>query len=98
MVTNYGHMVVESLKPPTSVAGCELVNNIRNVAHKFGFVKQFKTYLDVSEQTLTADLRCALQRCGVSLTDCRNITPDQMVTGESYIITGIQVSSGCGHI
>ncbi|KAI0670622.1 NYN domain-containing protein [Trametes maxima] len=62
----------ENCTPPCSVAGYDVVNNIRQVAHAYGSVKLFKAYLELSEQSSSKSigLRSELQSCGVSLTDC----------------------------
>ncbi|EED84173.1 predicted protein [Postia placenta Mad-698-R] len=52
--------------------GYDIIENIRQIAHKYGSVKLFKAYLEISEQPSpnSTRLRSELQSCGVSLTDC----------------------------
>ncbi|KAL6309093.1 NYN domain-containing protein [Sparassis latifolia] len=76
IVDDHEHVAVfwdyENCTPPTTVPGYDITNNIREIAHKFGSVKQFKAYLELSEQSSSKslNLRSELQSCGVSLTDC----------------------------
>ncbi|OCH95310.1 DUF537-domain-containing protein [Obba rivulosa] len=61
----------ENCSPPYSGEGCSIVSNIREIAHEFGSLKQFKAYLQLSEQSpKSVTLRSDLQSSGVSLTDC----------------------------
>ncbi|GBE82453.1 hypothetical protein SCP_0408370 [Sparassis crispa] len=62
----------ENCSPPSTAPGYDIMNNIREIAHRFGSVKQFKAYLELSEQSSpkSMNLRSELQSCGVSLTDC----------------------------
>ncbi|KAF4576811.1 hypothetical protein EYR36_000594 [Pleurotus pulmonarius] len=76
----------ENCHGPSSVSGYDVVRNIRSVAHKFGSVKLFKAYLELSEQAMSPrllNLRSELQSSGVSLTDCphngRKNVADQMI-------------------
>ncbi|KAF9500405.1 DUF537-domain-containing protein [Pleurotus eryngii] len=76
----------ENCHGPSATSGYDVVRNIRNVAHKFGSVKLFKAYLELSEQSMSPrllTLRSELQSSGVSLTDCphngRKNVADQMI-------------------
>ncbi|EMD38653.1 hypothetical protein CERSUDRAFT_113830 [Gelatoporia subvermispora B] len=61
----------ENCSPACSDEGCSIVSNIRQIAHVYGSVKQFKAYLQLSEQSpKSVTLRSDLQSSGVSLTDC----------------------------
>lgn len=78
----------ENCHGPSAISGYDVVGSIRNVAHKFGSVKLFKAYLELSEQSMTPrllTLRSELQSSGVSLTDCphngRKNVADQMIMG-----------------
>ncbi|KAJ7582917.1 NYN domain-containing protein [Mycena floridula] len=64
-------------------SGCEIVNAIRTVVHRYGHIAQFKAYLDISEHN-APHLRFELQSSGVSLTDCplnglRNISAQMII-------------------
>lgn len=68
------------------MTGYDIVNNIREIAHSYGSVTQFKAYLELSEQSSkSTTLRSELQSCGVSLTDCphngRKDVADKMMIG-----------------
>ncbi|KAF7440739.1 hypothetical protein PC9H_001087 [Pleurotus ostreatus] len=76
----------ENCHGPSAISGYDVVGSIRNVAHKFGSVKLFKAYLELSEQSMSPrllTLRSELQSSGVSLTDCphngRKNVADQMI-------------------
>ncbi|KAF9500388.1 hypothetical protein BDN71DRAFT_1585916 [Pleurotus eryngii] len=76
----------ENCHGPSSVSGYDVVGSIRSMAHKFGSVKLFKAYLELSEQAMSPrllNLRSELQSSGVSLTDCphngRKNVADQMI-------------------
>ncbi|KDQ33545.1 hypothetical protein PLEOSDRAFT_1099504 [Pleurotus ostreatus PC15] len=76
----------ENCHGPSSVSGYDVVGSIRSMAHKFGSVKLFKAYLELSEQAMSPrllSLRSELQSSGVSLTDCphngRKNVADQMI-------------------
>ena len=62
-----------------------MVNNIQQIAHRYGSVKLFKAYLELSDQSKSLALRSELQSCGVSLTDCphngRKDVADKMMLG-----------------
>ena len=62
-----------------------MVNNIQQIAHRYGSVKLFKAYLELSDQSKSLTLRSELQSCGVSLTDCphngRKDVADKMMLG-----------------
>lgn len=62
----------ENCTPSCTAPGYDIVENIRQIAHKYGSVKLFKAYLEISEQPSANSnrLRSELQSCGVSLTDC----------------------------
>lgn len=63
----------ENCAPTSSSPGYGVVDSILQIAHKYGSVKQFKAYLEISEQSSpnsSGRLRSELQSCGVSLTDC----------------------------
>ena len=72
---------------PQHGAGFTVVDNIRQVAHRYGSVKLFKAYLELAEQNSakSLQLRSELQSCGVSLTDCphngRKDVADKMMIG-----------------
>ncbi|KAF4576796.1 hypothetical protein EYR36_000609 [Pleurotus pulmonarius] len=76
----------ENCHGPSAVSGYDVVRSIRNVAHKFGSVKLFKAYLELSEQPISprvSHLLSELQSSGVSLTNCphngRKDVADQMM-------------------
>lgn len=76
----------ENCSPSCNMTGYDIVNNIREIAHTYGSVTQFKAYLELSEQsTKSTILRSELQSCGVSLTDCphngRKEVADKMMIG-----------------
>lgn len=80
---------VENCAPTSSSPGYGVVDSILQIAHKYGSVKQFKAYLEISEQSSpnsSGRLRSELQSCGVSLTDCphngRKDVADKMMMGE----------------
>lgn len=62
----------ENCAPQSGAPGYAIVNNIRQIAHKYGSVKLFKAYLELSELSSSKSMafRSELQQCGVSLTDC----------------------------
>lgn len=62
----------ENCTPSSAAPGYDVVENIRQIAHKYGSVKLFKAYLEISEQPSPNSnrLRSELVSCGVSLTDC----------------------------
>ncbi|OCH95311.1 DUF537-domain-containing protein [Obba rivulosa] len=61
----------ENCTPPCSSDGYSIVSNIREIAHEYGSLKQFKAYLQLSEQSSkSVNLRSDLQSSGVSLIDC----------------------------
>ncbi|KAI0797756.1 NYN domain-containing protein [Abortiporus biennis] len=59
----------ENCSPASTISGYSLVNNIRQIAHKFGRVTSFKAYADLS-QVKNPTIRSELHRSAVSLTDC----------------------------
>ena len=66
------------------------MKRIRFVAHRFGTIKLFKAYLELSDPAVfskSLGLRSELQASGVSLTDCphngRKDVADKMILGES---------------
>ncbi|KAF7359554.1 hypothetical protein MSAN_01298500 [Mycena sanguinolenta] len=75
----------ENCHASSQVSGYEIVSGIRNVAHRFGPVKYFKAYMEVSDPDTfrSLSLRSELQSSGVSLTDCphngRKNVADQMI-------------------
>ncbi|KAH9951356.1 NYN domain-containing protein [Amylocystis lapponica] len=75
-MVNFEHVAVfwdyENCAPPSGVPGYDIVNSIRQIAHRFGSIKLFKAYLELSELSSpkSLSLRSELQSCGVSLTDC----------------------------
>lgn len=76
----------ENCSPSCNMTGYDIVNNIREIAHSYGSVTQFKAYLELSEQSSkSTTLRSELQSCGVSLTDCphngRKDVADKMMIG-----------------
>lgn len=78
---------VENCTPSSAAPGYDVVENIRQIAHKYGSVKLFKAYLEISEQPSPSStrLRSELVSCGVSLTDCphngRKDVADKMMIG-----------------
>lgn len=63
----------ENCPPSPTVDGCEIVGNIRSLAHSFGSVVQFKAYLPFATSpasTIHSNLKSELQASGVSLTHC----------------------------
>ncbi|KAJ8588005.1 hypothetical protein M405DRAFT_852721 [Rhizopogon salebrosus TDB-379] len=62
----------ENCAPPLSSQAYAIVNGIRRIAHIFGSVTTFKTYLDLSEQPSKNSVvfRSDLQSSGVSVIDC----------------------------
>jgi len=50
--------------------GYNTINNVRDVAHTFGYVKSFKVYVDLSQQSLSENFRSEFRSSGVSLIDC----------------------------
>ena len=83
------HALASSLEncSPHHNSGSNAIDNIRQIAHRYGPVIQFKAYLELSEQTSpkSLGLRSELQSCGVSLTDCphngRKDVADKMMIG-----------------
>ncbi|EPT05864.1 hypothetical protein FOMPIDRAFT_1109759 [Fomitopsis schrenkii] len=80
----------ENCSPSCNMTGYDIVNNIREIAHTYGSVSQFKAYLELSEQSSkSTTLRSELQSCGVSLTDCphngRKDVADKMMIGGSLL-------------
>lgn len=78
----------ENCHGPSTISGYDVVGSIRSVAHKFGSVKLFKAYLELSEQPISprvSNLLSELQSSGVSLTNCphngRKDVADQMMIG-----------------
>ncbi|KAJ7738473.1 NYN domain-containing protein [Mycena maculata] len=75
----------ENCHSSSQVSGYEVVNGIRNVAHRFGSVKHFKAYMEMPDPDTprSLGLRSELQSSGVSLTDCphngRKNVADQMI-------------------
>ncbi|KAJ8517573.1 hypothetical protein ONZ45_g5269 [Pleurotus djamor] len=77
----------ENCSISSQVSGYDVVKSIRGVAHRYGSVKLFKAYLEMSEQMAISPklqgLRSELQCSGVSLTDCphngRKNVADQMM-------------------
>ena len=92
VLTRRCSLLPENCSPHHS-AGCTVIDNIRQIAHKYGVVKQFKAYLELSEQNSgrSLNLRSELQSCGVSLTDCphngRKDVADKMLIGASVSLT-----------
>jgi hypothetical protein len=77
-------ILAENCHPGSNVTGYEVANAVRNIAHKYGILKQFKAYLEVADQvsSKTSILRSELQTSGVSLTDCpRKDVADKMLLG-----------------
>ncbi|OJA16616.1 hypothetical protein AZE42_10976 [Rhizopogon vesiculosus] len=63
----------ENCSPPLSSQGYAIVSGIRRIAHVFGRVMAFKTYLDMSTQSQSSrsiTFRSELQSSGVSMVDC----------------------------
>jgi 3-hydroxyisobutyrate dehydrogenase-like beta-hydroxyacid dehydrogenase len=64
-----------------------IVNGIQRIAHVFGSVTTFKTYLDMSAQSSknAVAFRSELQSSGVSMIDCphngRKDVVDKMILG-----------------
>ncbi|KAJ7219081.1 NYN domain-containing protein [Mycena pura] len=76
----------ENCHAPSNVSGHEVVSGIRNVAHRYGSVKYFKAYMEITDARTfnrALSLRSELQSSGVSLTDCphngRKDVADQMI-------------------
>lgn len=75
----------ENCHPPSHMTGYDLVKKIRAVAHRFGNIKSFKAYLELSDQHSPRSLgiRSELQASGVSLIDCprngRKDVADKMI-------------------
>ena len=78
---------LENCQLGSGSSGYEVVNSIRGLAHNFGPIKQFKAYLELSDQAppKSLTLRSELQSSGVSLTDCphngRKDVADKMILG-----------------
>jgi hypothetical protein len=74
------------------VAGHNVVNEMRAVAHRFGAIRTFKAYLDVSEDgsSRALQIRSELQAAGVSLIDCphngRKEVADKAIIGERFSV------------
>jgi len=81
----------ENCTPPSTVPGYHIVDNIRQIALRYGNVKLFKAYLELSEHSSSRsiNLRSELQSCGVSLTDCphngKKDVADKMMIGGSVL-------------
>jgi len=78
----------ENCAPPLSSQGYAIVNGIQRIAHIFGCVTTFKTYLDMSAQpqhSRSITFRSELQSSGVSMIDCphngRKDVVDKMILG-----------------
>ena len=81
---------LENCPAPSHITGYDIVKRIRFVAHRFGTIKLFKAYLELSDPAVfskSLGLRSELQASGVSLTDCphngRKDVADKMILGES---------------
>ncbi|KAG5645015.1 hypothetical protein DXG03_007292 [Asterophora parasitica] len=81
----------ENCHAASHFTGYEIVKKIRNVAHKFGTIKLFKAYLELSDPVAFSKslvLRSELQSSGVSLTDCphngRKDVADKMILGNYH--------------
>ncbi|KAJ7273506.1 NYN domain-containing protein [Mycena haematopus] len=81
----HNSVYTENCRASSQLSGYEIVSGIRNVAHRFGPVKQFKAYMEVPDPdtSRSLSLRSELQSSGVSLTDCprngRKNVADQMI-------------------
>lgn len=75
------------------------MDNIRRIALKYGPIKIFKAYLEISARASPESLalRSELQSCGVSLTDCphngRKDVADKMMLGTKAMCVLVQRSA-----
>ncbi|KAH9951372.1 NYN domain-containing protein [Amylocystis lapponica] len=73
----------ENCALPTNASGSAAVNNIRELAHRFGSVTTFNAYSELQTSIKSNNLRSELQSCGVSLIDCphdnRKDVADKMI-------------------
>ncbi|KAI0933878.1 hypothetical protein AcV5_005902 [Taiwanofungus camphoratus] len=62
----------ENCALPSNTVGYAIVNNVREIALRYGSVNTFKAYSEQPEQSTSKStaLRSELQSCGVSLIDC----------------------------
>ncbi|OBZ75185.1 hypothetical protein A0H81_04566 [Grifola frondosa] len=62
----------ENCALPAAESATSIVNNLRNIAHRYGALNTFKAYLESSERSSlkSLPLRSELVSCGVSLIDC----------------------------
>lgn len=80
----------EACRPPFLVDGVELVEKIQRIAHTFGEVTLFKTYVDLAKLASSrAPLRSELHACGVSVVDCprtnRKDVTDKMIAVDMMV-------------
>lgn len=92
-VATFSNLALENCHPSSNVPGYEIANAIRNIAHSYGILKQFKAYLELAEQASSklSRLWSELQSSGVSLTDCshngRKDVADKMILGARMVIS-----------
>lgn len=78
----------ENCHPSARMNGCNIANNIRNVALQFGTVLTFKAYMDMSLESARANgFQTQLQASGVSMIHCPHASMkevvDRALTGKS---------------
>ena len=88
LASNAAFPCPENCHPPSHLSGYEIVQKLRYVGHKFGTIKLFKAYFELSDPVAfskSLTLRSELQCSGVSLTDCphngRKDVADKMIMG-----------------